>query len=185
MERLQPLTLESASAEQRLVFDQIPPLKLFRTMCHAPEALMGFAGHGAALLFKTKLNPVWREIVILVVAHARGNDYEIKEHERIAGEVGCPRDKVEALRQPGKPWRREPFSREEAALANFAIEMVNQRSPSDEAYSAVAAFLEPRELVELVMCVAYYYAAAMFLDTFAIEPEAAGFNDGVKVADHS
>jgi alkylhydroperoxidase family enzyme len=185
MNRLQPLTHESASAEQRLVLDQVPPLKLFRTMCHAPEALMGFATHGAALLFKTKLDPVWREIVILVVAHARGNDYEIREHERIAGEVGCPREKVEALRKPDSPWQRQPFSAEEAALANFAIEMLNQRAPSDEAYGAVAAFLEPRELVELVMCVAYYYAAAMFLDTFAIEPEAAGFDEGVKVADHS
>jgi len=185
MKRLQPLTIETANEAQRAILELVPPLKLFRTMSYAPEALQGFAGHGAALLFKTKLDPVWREIVILVVAHARGNDYEIKEHERIAGEVGCPREKVEALRKPGNPWEQPPFSAQEAALANFAIEMVKQRAPSDEAYGAVAAFLEPQELVELVMCVAYYYAAAMFLDTFAIEPEAAGFDDGVKVADHS
>ena len=70
-------------------------------------------------------------------------------------------------------------------MARFAIEMVQQQAPTDETYSAVAALLGPQELVELVMCIAYYYAAAMFLDAFAIEPEAAGFDDGVKVADYS
>ena len=185
MKRLQPLTTETANAAQRAVLELVPPLKLFRTMSYAPEALQGFAGHGAALLFKTKLDPVWREIVILVVAHARGNDYEITEHERIAREVGCPLEKVEALRATGSPWDSAPFSREESALARFAIEMVQQQAPTDETYSAVAALLGPQELVELVMCIAYYYAAAMFLDAFAIEPEAVGFDDGVKVADYS
>ena len=185
MQRLQPLTIETANEAQRAVLELVPPLKLFRTMSYAPEALQGFAGHGAALLFKTKLNPVWREIVILVVAHARDNAYEITEHERIAREVGCPPEKIDALRASGTPWEGEPFSREESALARFAIEMVHQRAPTDQTYGAVAAFLDPQELVELVLCVAYYHAAAMFLDAFAIEPEAAGFDDGVKVADHS
>lgn len=181
MGRLQELELNNADESQREVLALLPPLKLFRVMAHAPQAAMGFATHGARILYETALDPVWRELVILVVAHRLGSDYEIQEHERIAREVGCPGQKIAALRSVDCIAASEAFTQQEKALASFALQMLDDQSPDNASYAAVAEFLSPQELVELVLCVAFYQGAALFMSTFGIEPEADDFTGGVSM----
>lgn len=181
MERLQPLSPEEASSPQKALLEQLPAMKLFRTMAHAPEVTQGFVQYGSAILFNSQLDPIWREIVILAVAHYRHNDYEIHEHERIAGDVGCPRDKVVALREAKQPWDLEIFDEQEKRLMRYALDMVADGAPSDESYAAVSEFLSPQEIVELTLCVAFYWGAAMFIDAFGLTPEQADFSDNVKI----
>ncbi len=181
MDRLQPLELQDADEAQRAVLELLPPLKLFRIMAHAPQAATGFATHGAKLLYETTLDPQWRELVILVVAHRLDSEYEIHEHERIAREVGCPDKKIAALHSPDEIAAAESLSIEEKALATFALQMIDAGSPDAASYAAVAEFLSPQELVELVLCVAFYQGAALFMSTFGIEPEADDFSGGVSM----
>ena len=179
MERLQPVDLKHLASREREELEALPPLKLIRTMAHAPAVLRGFLGHGAAILYETRLDPRWRELVILAVAHHLKSDYEIHEHERIGKEVGCEPEKIAALRDADPERTLAPLSPEEAALVRFARDTLEAGRPSDDCYRAAAAILSEPELVELTACIAFYQAAALFLATFDITPEADDFDGGV------
>jgi len=181
MSILEPLGHDKADEAQREVLELLPPLKLFRIMAHAPQAAIGFATHGAKILYETRLNPQWRELVILTVAHRVESAYEVHEHERIAREVGCSDEKISDLHELDRLDESSALTSEEKTLAAFALQMVDHRSPDDTTYAAVAELLSPQELVELVLCIAFYQGAALFMSTFGIEPEADDFTGGVSM----
>jgi alkylhydroperoxidase family enzyme len=185
MPRIQPCDPANASELQNTLLRELPGLMLFRVMAHAPEATLGFATQGRALLTQTRLDAQWRELVILTVAHRLGSDYEINEHERIAVEVGCSFAKVEALRDNAPESAADILSQQELALCRFAVQCVEQRRPAEDVFASVSAFLDDQELVELVLCIAFYQGAALFLEVFDIDPEAEGFDDNVKLGQDS
>jgi len=182
MARLAPYDPATASETQKAVMAEVPSLQLFRIMAHAPEALMGFAMHGRAILTQTSLDPCLRELVILAVAHSLGSAYELNEHERIAQEVGCARDKVKALRPDSVPSEREVLTMDEQLACAFARECITEGRPGEETFQRVRAFLSEQELVELVLTIAYYQGAALFISAFDIEVESSDFDDNVKLS---
>jgi alkylhydroperoxidase family enzyme len=182
MARIAPYDPESASEIQKAVMAQVPSLKLFRLMAHAPEALVGFAMHGKAILTQTSLDPCLRELVILAVAHSVGSDYELNEHERIAQEVGCSREKVEALRPDSTAAEHDVLTENEQAACAFARECIARRRPEETTFQRVRAFLSDQALVELVLTIAYYQGAALFISSFDIEVESPDFEDNVKLS---
>ncbi|MEM1111587.1 MAG: carboxymuconolactone decarboxylase family protein [Pseudomonadota bacterium] len=201
MTRIQPLVEAAADEQQIEMLKALPDMQLFRTLAYAPAVARGFVAHGISLLYESSLDPIWRELVILAIAHERNNRYEINEHERIALEVNCPLEKIEFLRSRadarvsntiGSDKRASNKSHsdetasdvltlEENTLIGFAMEMVREGAPTDAAYARVAAILSEQEMVELVACIAFYWGAAMFIDAFALEPEADGHDDNVKI----
>lgn len=183
MPRIEPYDPSTATPVQKAVMEQVPGLMLFRVMAHAPEALVGFATQGRALLTETLLDPVLRELVILTVAHAVDSAYEINEHERIAAKLGAAPEKIAALRPGNEAQIAAALTQAEQQARRFALQCVADGNADDATFAAMRESYSAQELVELVLCIAFYQGAALFLRVFGIEPEAADFDDNVKLGD--
>ena len=59
-----------------------------------------------------------------------------------------------------------------AALA-FTDEVVTMRSPTDATFNSVAAKLTPAALIELQLSIGFYIMTSKFLETFAVDLQAA------------
>ena len=65
-----------------------PMLNIFHMLAHAETAYYGFMKFGNALLMKSELDPILREIIILRVGHLSEASYEIHQHRKIAAYIG-------------------------------------------------------------------------------------------------
>ncbi len=69
---------------QEFVAKNPNPLNIFRMLAGGEGMLRAFSRFGNHLLFKTKLDPVLREIAILRVGVLSDATYEMHQHDRIA-----------------------------------------------------------------------------------------------------
>ena len=74
-----------------------PMLNIFHMLAHAETAYYGFMKFGNALLMKSELDPILREIIILRVGHLSEASYEIHQHRKIAAYIGMPAAKIKAI----------------------------------------------------------------------------------------
>src|SRR5690606_9372075 len=74
-----------------------PPLNIYRMIAHGGESAVGFFKLGSALLGKSKLDPVLRELVIVRVGILCRAEYEVHQHIRLAKRVGVSDEKIAAL----------------------------------------------------------------------------------------
>ena len=78
------LTPEQREALSRAVVPGRPPLNIFRTLAHAPDALTPFLTWGSYILSKkNSLNARQREIVILRIGYLCRSGYEWTQHVEI------------------------------------------------------------------------------------------------------
>lgn len=151
-----------------------PMLNIYRMLPHAETSLYGFMKLGNALLFKAALDPVLRELVILRVGYLSDAPYEIHQHLRVARHVGVADDKIAATQEGPEA---AALSALERAVLAFADEVVRDVKASEAAYAAVAEYLSPRELSELVLTIGFYMMVCRFLENFEVELEEEGAID--------
>ena len=96
--------------------------------------------------------------------------YEVTAHKRIGKSIGVSDEQNAALDN----WKTATcFSEVQRAALAFTDEIVKLRKPTDETFSAIAAKLTPGALVELQLSVGFYIMTSKFLETFAIDMQAA------------
>lgn len=169
MARMPYPDLDALPEEVRRFAARIDPmLNVYRMVAHAETSMYGFMKFGNALLFKTDLDPVLRELVILRVGHRCGSAYELRQHDRIARHVGVADDKIAAVADnPEDP----AFTDLERRVLRFTDEVVDDVKASDATYAALAGELSHRQMAELVMMVGFYMLVCRFLENFEIELE--------------
>ena len=168
MARLPYVDPEKASPAVRESLEALPPLGIFRMLAHADGAFQPWARWGTALLADLELDPLLRELAILRVARLTPHaEYEWVQHAPIARAVGASEEQVAALE------RDDPdagcFSSEQRAVLRFTTEVLRDARASDQTFAAVAAFLSPREVVELLMVVGQYMMLARVMATTELE----------------
>src|SRR5262245_19715135 len=89
---------KALSSETQDFLAKLPPLNLFRMMAGGEGLLRAFVQLGNHLLFKSKLDPVLREIAILRVGALCKARYEVFQHERIARGLGMSDALLSAIR---------------------------------------------------------------------------------------
>lgn len=172
MARIPYPDIESLPDDVRSFYDRIrPKLNIYRMLPHAETSLYGFMKLGNALLFKAKLDPVLRELVILRVGYLSDATYEIHQHLVVARHVGVPDAKIEAVRHGPEA---AVFSERERAVLRFTDEVVQNVKAGDAAYAAVARHLSHRELSELLLTIGFYMMVSRFLENLEVEIEPAG-----------
>ena len=121
MARLPYFDLTQASPAIRDLLKDRPPLNISRMVAHGGAAAEGFLTLGTAILRRSSLSPVLRELVILRVGVLCGSSYELTQHRRVAAQVGVPAAKIAAaLDAPAGSLRADAFDDlEQADVAEF------------------------------------------------------------------
>ena len=137
-------------------------------MANADTAFRPWIRWGAVLLSDLSLDAALRELAILRVARLTPHaEYEWVQHVPIAKAVGVSDAQVQALE------RDEPdadcFSSDERLVLRFTTEVVRDARAAGETFEAVARFLSPREVVELLMVIGQYMMVARVMASTEME----------------
>jgi len=143
---------------------------IFRMMSHAPSYFEQYCRLGNAIRFKGELDPVVRELAITRTGILCQAPYEVVAHKRIGKGLGVTDEQNAALEN----WKEAAcFNEVQRAALAFTDEVVTMRSPTDVTFSAIAARLSPAALIELQLAIGFYIMTSKFLETFAVDMQAA------------
>lgn len=114
-----------------------------------------------------KLARAEAELVILYVAYARQNEYELRHHERIARTCKVSADTIAHAGDP--TWPGHPARTQ--AMLKAAQQVVAHQQLDDEAWTDLREHLSEPETIELLMLITQYNGLATVIQTLRIEPE--------------
>jgi 4-carboxymuconolactone decarboxylase len=167
MARIPYVEATDAPEPVREALEALPPLNIFKLLANAESCFRPGLRLGGAILGRQQLDPVLRELAILRVARLSPAEYEWVQHADIHLAVGGTQAQLDALL--ADDLEAEAFDEHQRAVLAFATEVVRDATASQAAYDAVAAFLSPQELVELVLAISYYMLIARVMNVFDID----------------
>jgi 4-carboxymuconolactone decarboxylase len=187
MARIQPLDPAAAPADVRETLENLPPLNIFRTLAHAESAFRPFLRFGGAVLGQMALDPVVRELAILVVAKEAEAEYEWIQHVAIAKHLGARDEQIaaiaaadscssegadERIRQAGDG---QLFDKRQRAAIELAAAVVRGPQVSSDLWDCVRPQFSDREVIELLLAIGEYLMLARVMTVLEIDlDEAAG-----------
>jgi len=139
------------------------------TLARHPDLAEVFLPFNTRLLLRSTLPPRLRELAILRVARRSGCAYEWAHHARIAAKAGLTETEIEAAGD-GKVIGVGGRELDQAVLT-AVDELTEGSNLSDRTWSTLAAYLDERQLMDLVFTVGAYVLLAMAFNTFGVEPE--------------
>jgi len=153
--------------DARAILAALPALNVVRMFAGAPAALGPLTDLGQAILLRSELDPRLREIAILTVARVSESDYERAQHEEISRAIGMSDVDIEAA----SAGDLDALDHDGRLVARFAAAIAEEIGAGDELTAAVLDRLGRRQATELVVCCAYYCAAARIIATCGVEIE--------------
>jgi 4-carboxymuconolactone decarboxylase len=166
MSRLPPLKPDELSPEQRRIYDAIASGPRggvrgpFLALLHVPELADRIQRLGEYLRFNTGFAPRLSELAILLTARRYNCRYEWQAHEPHAQKGGLAQDVIDAIRQRRRP---ATLQQDEAAVYDYATELLHAGEVSEAAYRRVVDAFGTRGAVELTGLIGYYTMIAMTL----------------------
>lgn len=156
------------SAETREMLARLPPFNIFRMLARTEEVFRTFIRFNNAVLNKSVLDPVLREVAIIRAGHRAGASYEVVQHERVGRSLGMDEALLRSLdpAADGAVWPERI-----AAIVAAADELAVAASPTEETLARLRAFLSDRELIELVFAISCYMMVSRLLVTTGVELE--------------
>jgi alkylhydroperoxidase family enzyme len=173
MARVKYLQASDVDSADRAVFDRllrerkVPTANIFLALANAPKILDAFLTYANALR-AAELSPKLRELAILTVGHSTSSIYEIAHHQSHASNAGVSADQLSAIPDFETS---SAFSAEERAVMAFAKASTLNVKVSDEIWASAAAYLSNRQMVELVLTVAWYNSGVRIMDALSIDLE--------------
>jgi 4-carboxymuconolactone decarboxylase len=167
MARIQPIDPAAADDKVREALEALPPLNIFRTLAHAETTFRPFLRFGGAVLTRMRLDPLVREVAILVVAREAEARYEWIQHEAIAKQVGATDAQIAALEARSDP--HGAFDPAQAAAIEFAAAVTHSPRVGDELFAQVRAHFDDREIVELLLAIGDYLMLARVMTVLEID----------------
>jgi alkylhydroperoxidase family enzyme len=159
-----------ASERTREILGKNRNANIFRMMSHSPSYFEQYCRLGNAIRFKGELDPIVRELAITRTGILCQAPYEVVAHKRIGKGVGVTDEQNAALEN----WQGAScFNDVQRAALAFTDEIVTMRAPADATFKAIAAKLTPAALIELQLSVGFYIMTSKFLETFAVDLQAA------------
>lgn len=143
------------------------PINVLRMVSHSEEGLRAFSGMGNAILGKSTLDQVLKELAILRVGNLVGAKYEIHHHERIAKRAGMSEAQLEGSRKGAGV---AGLSDDDKLVIAFCEEY-NEKGVSEATFEKAKARFSHAELVDLALACGYYGLVSRFLNTFGVDIE--------------
>jgi alkylhydroperoxidase family enzyme len=169
--RIPPLADHELTPEQREAlapasYPGTPPLNIFRTLAHAPDALKAFLAWGLYILRNNSLSPRQREIVILRTGFLCRAGYEWTQHVRISLRGGMSQAEIDAI----KTGADAPiWSSADAALIRACDELHARQFVSTETWGQLKAHFSERQCMDAVFTAGQYTQVSMMLNTFGVQ----------------
>lgn len=173
--RLPYIDREQLPEADRDIYDRMiqergtPVGNIFRTLANAPNLLRRFNALGGELRNKTQIDPRLRELALMTIGRLTNAEYEFTHHWNISLQVGVKREQLEHLADFEKS---ALFNDNERAVMRYAAEATENVRVSDATFDALRRFLDSRQIMELVMNVAFYNAVVRILVPCGVELEA-------------
>lgn len=133
----------------------------FNVQLRSPE--MGDLGQqfGAATRFATSVPRKLYELAIIVTARHWTSQFEWLAHHRGALQAGLSPAIADAIAEGRRPATMAP---DEAAVYNFASELLETKQVSDATFAAAKALLGERGVVDLINVMGWYGTVSMLLN---------------------
>ena len=164
------------SQDTQETLGKMPPLNIFRMLAGGEGLLRAFTRMGNYLLFKSKLDPILREIAIIRAGVLSKAKYEVHQHERIGRDLGMSAALIEATHKgPDHP----ALSEMQRLVMRYTDDVVLNVRASDATFKPLAERLSLQEMQELTVTIGYYMMVSRFLETFDVDIEQPG-TAGVK-----
>jgi alkylhydroperoxidase family enzyme len=174
---------KSLSPDTQELLGKMAPLNIFRMMAGGEGLLRAFTRMGNYLLFKSKLNPVLREIAIIRAGVLSEAKYEVHQHERIARDLGMSDALIKAIHTGAD----DPvFNELQRLVMRYTDDVVKNVRASDATFKPLSEHLSLQEMQEATLTIGYYMMVSRFLETFDVDIEQPGakgvtFPDSQKV----
>lgn len=166
--RFKPLTWDEMTPPQRTMIEHLlagprggSTEGPFNVQLRSPE--MGDLGQqfGAATRFATTVPRKLYELAILVTARHWTAQFEWTAHHRGALQAGLSPAIADAIAEGRRPSSMQP---DEAAVYDFASELLQTKQVSDRTFAAAKQQLGERGVVELISVMGWYGLVSMYLN---------------------
>jgi len=163
---------DTLQPETREVLEKLgeAPLNIFRMLAGGEGLLRAFMRFGNHLLFRSKLDPVLREVAIVRVGVLSGATYEVHQHDRISRDLGMSDELLAAVRRgPDDP----AFDDLQRLVMRYTDDVVKNVRASDATFDPLLAALSVQEMQELTVTIGFYMLVSRYLETFGVDIEQA------------
>jgi len=152
---------------------QVAPLKLFRTLLCSPEIASRLRALGAGMLGpRSLIAPRDREILIHRTTALCGCEYEWGVHAAAFGEaVGLTPEEVRATAAGADAAHDPVWTGRDALLVRLADELHHTAHVSDPLWTALAAYWDSPQLIELLVVAGAYRLIAYVANGAQVELE--------------
>ena len=142
---------------------------LFLTLGRHRRLFRGWLRFAGALMPGGRLPRRETELVILRVAHRRSCAYEFEHHRHLGARAGVTPADVERLTEATVS--PVGWSAREVEVLRAVDRLLDDHDLDDDAWAALSAHLDDRDLIELVLLVGHYDMLATTINTLRIRPD--------------
>jgi 4-carboxymuconolactone decarboxylase len=166
-ERLPPLDTASMNDAQKAAAAALVagPRKAvagpFIPLLRSPELLDRMQRVGEYLRFDTRIPGKLNELAILVTARHVSNQFEWAIHHPLALKAGVAPATLDAIAKGRRP---SQMPAEEAAVHDFALELLRTNAVSDANYARVLDLFGERGVVDLTATIGYFVAVCYVMN---------------------
>jgi 4-carboxymuconolactone decarboxylase len=167
-ERFKSLSDDEMNAEQKKLKASIisgPRKQMsggpFQALMRTPELGEIVQQFGAHIRYKSIFPDALKELAILVTARNWTAQYEWHAHRRMGEQAGLSPAIADAIAEGKRP---EKLSDEQAAIYDFASELVRTGEVGDAKFAAIKDRWGERGAVELILTCGYYTTVSMILN---------------------
>jgi 4-carboxymuconolactone decarboxylase len=167
-ERLPPIPADRLTAEQKKVLDDIQSGPRgagvrgpFNALLRSPELCDLVQRVGAYVRYGTSLPQRLNELAICMAGRKWTAQYEFYAHRRLGIQAGLKPEILDAVAAGRRP---DGMDADEAAIYDFATELLSNGQVSDARYDAIKAKFGERGVMDLVGAVGYYSLVSMVLN---------------------
>ncbi len=168
MQRFEPLTPETMTAEQRAVAEELSSGPRggvrgpFVVLLHHPELARRVQAVGEHIRYGTEFPDSLIEIGVLVTARHWTCQYEWVAHAPLARKAGVPEAIIEAIGADRVP---DAMDDEQALVYRFCRETLERGEPAEARYERARERFGARGVLDLLALCGYYTTLAMILNT--------------------
>lgn len=166
--RLEELTSETMTAEQRRVADAIQSGPRgaglrgpFNALLRSPELADAVQKVGEYVRFKSSIPPRLNELAIIIAGRRWTAQYEFYAHRQLALRAGLKAEIADAIAEGRRPTGMDA---DETIVYDFATELLNTGQVSDATYHRTLARFSERGVIDLVGAVGYYSMVSLVLN---------------------
>jgi len=166
--RFEPLTVEAMTADQKRVADAIQAGPRgaglrgpFSALLRSPELCDLVQRVGAYVRFGSSIPSKLNELAIIMAGRKWTAQYEFYAHRRLALEAGLSPAIADAVANGKRP---DGMDADEAAVYDFASELLGTGQVSDANFARVRERWGERGVIDLIGAVGYYSLVSMVLN---------------------